>query len=279
MTETTLLYGGEIELNFSAGNHRYTINDQPVQGVTSILRTVIAKDGLMFWSAKMVVENIKESCDQDEDDNYVVSEEALQRAKSHHVFKKERGGDVGTIVHNWIEQYVKGKLSEEKGSLTLPADPEARLGVEAFLRWEQENKVKFLFSERVVYSKKYHYCGTADIAFEIDGKKYLGDFKTANPRSDYKRSRYTGLVAPYADHLLQIAAYDIAYSEETGEEFDAHMVIYIPKTGQLYPFETKEIKQNKEAFINALKLSNRLGEMDAFAPTLTKQKEVTSVRV
>ena len=56
------LYNKEIELKFTHNGHRYQINRgkgwESVQGVTTILGKVVAKDGLVNWAANLAVDEI-----------------------------------------------------------------------------------------------------------------------------------------------------------------------------------------------------------------------------
>ena len=75
--------------------------------------------------------------------------------------------------------------------------------------------------------------------FDMDGKKYIGDVKTAS-----------GI---YNEAFFQMGAYDLCL-EEQGYETDGYLVINIKKTGgfDLKVAENREI--NKRAFLSALEL-------------------------
>ena len=62
----------------------------------------------------------------------------------------------------------------------MPKRREAQIAVNAFLDWEAANKVKFVSSERVVYSKKHDYIGKMDIEAKVNGKLSMIDIKTSN---------------------------------------------------------------------------------------------------
>lgn len=241
------LYNGEVDLDFNEGSHRYKVNGQYVEGVTTILSKVIAKDGLLQWAVDLCMK------------------EGDRKA---HTYKKDAGANVGTQVHKWIEAYLGDKSPE-------PLSGEAALAVNAFLSWERDNKPEYLFSERILYNRADNYCGTADVAFTINGKRYLADFKTANPKREYKNGKYTGRLRPYPEHFIQCAAYALAYiCEENAiraskgnytldyKPFDAYMIIYITKSGELHTFETDDVTRCELAWRGALTLARQLKALE-----------------
>src|SRR3990167_9002692 len=82
--------------------------------------------------------------------------------------EKEEAADFGTQIHDWAEHYIKFKLGKEKMMPEMPEIKQVQVGVNAFLDWEKEYKVKFISSERIVYSKKYDFIGRMDIEAKID---------------------------------------------------------------------------------------------------------------
>lgn len=240
------LYNNDIKLKFTHNGHRYQVDTgsgwKPVQGVTTILGKVIAKDGLVNWAANLAVQAMVDGATPEE-------------AKKAHTKKKDKGADIGSEVHTAIESHIKG----EKVSTTTP---EAKKALEAFYEWLTQRDVKFLESEIAVYSKKYDYCGTCDFIAEIDGRRYIGDWKTADPKKEWKNNKYTGKLRAYPEHFIQVAAYDQALTEMGHAPFDGHMVVYVTKDGKLHTFISKETQANKYAWFGALSLSRRLQALD-----------------
>jgi hypothetical protein len=52
----------------------------------------------------------------------------------------------------------------------MPQEEVVPQGVNAFLDWEKENKVKWIESELLIYSKEHDYCGRADAIAKIGSK-------------------------------------------------------------------------------------------------------------
>ena len=240
------LYSDSIKLKFTHYGHRYQIDSgagwKPVQGVTTILGKVVAKDGLVNWAANLAVQAMVDGATPDE-------------AKKAHIRKKDAGADVGSEVHNYIENFIK---TGKELSVTLEAEP----AVVAFQEWLTQRTVKFLHSEIPVYSKKYDYCGTCDFVAEVDGRRYIGDWKTADPKKEWKNNKYTGKLTAYPEHFIQVAAYDQALCEMGYDSFDGHMIVYVTKGGTLHTFINKDVRANKNAWFGALSLSRRLQQLD-----------------
>src|SRR5258706_9744366 len=84
-----------------------------------------------------------------------------------------------------------------------------------------------LASEQVIFSPTYRYAGTYDALLEIDGKRYIVDFKTTN----------AGRKAPqgiYPEYFIQLGAYALAREEEyPDEKIQGLMVVSVRKDGKL----------------------------------------------
>lgn len=197
----TLIYKGEIKLKFVEGNHSYWVATKKkdgtyseyvrATGVTTYLN-VIDKPALKFWVAKIMHKFL----------NGILTQRAItlfdiDEAKGLHTKFKDEAATTGTKVHDWIERFVKGE------NPSMPEEDNVTRGVTAFLDWVTKHKVKFLESEKVIYSKKYGFCGTVDAIAKVDGKICLVDYKTS-----------TGL---YDGVMLQTAAYSIGYKECYGD--------------------------------------------------------------
>lgn len=267
----TKLYNNNVKLKFTHNGHRYQVDQgegwKPVQGVTTILGKVVAKDGLINWAANLAVQAMVDGATPEE-------------AKMAHTKKKQSGADVGSLVHATIEmligQMMKGQelvnimpgfmklVNTEFKDITEEQKVQATKAIEAFVQWTKERNVKFLESEIPVYSKKYNYCGTCDFIAEVDGRRYIGDWKTADPKKEWKQNKYTGKLRAYPEHFIQVAAYDQALTEMGHAPFDGHMIVYVTKEGKLHTFINKQIDENKKAWYGALDLSRRLQALDNY---------------
>lgn len=132
------------------------------------------------------------------------------------------------------------ELTEEErekfGYPKLPVNLEMKKSFENFLNWVKEGKIKFLETERFIYSKKYKYCGTMDFLAEINGEIWVGDIKTSS-----------GI---WNEYYLQIAAYQQAYLEEFPKlKIKGGIIVRVGKDATL------EIKNTTEKDVPPYKLN------------------------
>lgn len=205
MTEFTEieLYKGKVKGRFFPESHQYWIDGKRKTGVTTYIGIMDKSRPLVIWATELyrdyLLGNLKKG----------ITEEMVFEGCQLHEERKKEAADIGTEVHDWIEKYVKGE------KLEMPESREAQIGVSAFIDWIQANKVKFLSSERVVYSKKHDYIGKMDIEAEVNGKLCLIDIKTSN-----------GL---YNTYSMQTAAYVKADEEESGRNYKGRWLIRLAK--------------------------------------------------
>lgn len=201
------LYNGDIhaEKHIYEKYHRYKINDNWVKGVTTYLG-IIDKPALTYWAADMACEYIREVILS----GGHITDTTLIEARNAHQNIKQEAADSGTLVHKWAEDFINGKNppipGEGKKKVKMTKQEiEVQNGVLAFSEWVNKHNVKFVSSERVVYSKEHNYIGTMDAEAIIDGKKCVIDFKTSSGIWD--------------EYFLQVAAYQRA-AEEEGSKYD-----------------------------------------------------------
>ena len=218
------LYNGEIELCFDSDTHTYTVGEDIIYGVTSIVG-VLNKPALMYWAVNKAVEymdnNLKVGVVVDE----INKVNLLKEAKSAHRIHKETAGNIGTLTHDWLESYIKAGINKLPRP-ELPVNKELRTGVETVLEWVKKFKVKFISSERKVYSKKHKYAGTLDAEATINGQLAVIDFKTSS-----------GI---YPEYFLQTSAYVKALEEETGNKYKYTVIVKIPKNGGEFMYSKNE---------------------------------------
>ena len=225
-------------LKFDEKLHLYTLDDKPITGVTTILKT-ISKPQLIQWSANMAVEYIEKEVAkiglESISDKW---EEILKQAKTAHTRKANKAAGTGTAAHSWCEQYINAKI---KGEKEPERDESLALMTDNFVKWAEEGKVKFISAEQRVFSREKWFAGTYDFDCEIDGKLYLGDLKTSS--------------AIYPEMLLQCAGYRIAVEEMNRPDivpFDGSIVVNCKKDGKMDWIISKDYEKEKKAFLSAL---------------------------
>ena len=230
---------------YKDSNHSYTLDGKRLTGVTTILG-VISKPALIGWAARMAVEYIEEApmwaegCKYKVDGKvYTITQEVLDDARKAHAQKRDKAAEAGISIHEWIESFI------EDPSVELPEDKIANAQAKQFLAWQFKNKVKFLESEKRIYSEKLWFAGTVDAVAEIDGKKYVVDFKTMAKMWDK---------TPF----FQTAGYQICLEEMGEKDFHGSLILLLPKDGKLEEHYDYDLATNKKGFLAALELYRTL---------------------
>lgn len=242
MVETYKLYNGSYQLTFDTVKHLYQVEGRVAYGVTNIVG-VIDKPALRYWAVNQAIENLKLNLPVGKPLDEVEISRLLESAKKAHTETAGKAADIGTMIHEWVESCIKKLVAGEKPP-KRPVNKEMNQAVSGFAKWVKENKVKFLLSERKVYSVAYNYAGTLDVEAVINGRPAIIDVKTSN-----------GIWPEYG---LQVAAYENARCEETGDVYDTY-VLRLSKTNGYEPFEVKkydasETRRNFKAFLACLEL-------------------------
>jgi hypothetical protein len=245
----TKLYDGSIELDFDEARHRFTINGKPIISVTRATGVIDKSRPLIYWAVGLtkgyLMENLKILIDDTKGDKISA---LIEEAVKQHSIKKQEAGDIGTQVHNWVEMFIKAK--SKKDYPEIPKEPQIFNGVTAFLKWVDEYEVKFVSSEKIIYSKKYKYAGIMDAEAIIKRKLCVIDFKTSK-----------GI---YPEMRFQVSAYQGASEEERGKEYSGNkwLARFDKETGEFEAHEFAEQDKDYKAFLSALELKRRLMELE-----------------
>ena len=238
--KTINLYNNTVEILFDDSlnakgekKHAYYLKEngkmQRLAGVTTYCG-ILDKPALIPWAVGLTVDFIREHIDLIKSGKFS-SDEILKLAKEESERVKNDAGDIGSKIHKWIEEFIKGNNPE------MPNDDRVITGVNAFLDWVDEVKAKFICSEKIVYSKKNRFVGTLDFTVKIGAgplksKKLLGDTKTGN--------------SIYEEVKLQTAAYQGAEEEEAGKKlYDGRIVLRVSKESEEEYLERMQKKGTK----------------------------------
>lgn len=195
------LYNGKVSIRFFPKSHQYWMNGIRKTGATTIIGIMDKSMALVPWATELasdfLVTKIKSGTAVTIDDVY--------EAEVLHTVRKQEAADTGTKIHDWCERYIRHKLKERGyAKPDMPEESSVVIGVMAFLDWEKEHKVKFISSERIIYSKKHDFMGKMDIEATVDGDLCLIDLKSSN--------------SLYNSVRMQTAAYVKADEEERGKK-------------------------------------------------------------
>jgi len=251
----TKLYKGEVELIFESFRHTYIVTDKKndIYGEKRPSATtalgIIAKPALIYWAANMAADSIKEQLEPGKSYDELEIDAMVETCRKAHTVRKKKAGSIGTLIHNWVEDYINGE------DPVRPVNEQLATATAKFMGWVKEHNVKFLLAEQQVYSRKYGYTGTLDFICKIDGKLYIGDLKTSG-----------GI---YPEMLIQAAAYRYARNEEFPEEnYHGQIIVRVGKDdGTLQVGLVTDngwYKKMLAAFIYALELKKSMENIKNF---------------
>lgn len=221
------------------------LDGRKIPSVTSATGKIDKSNALMPWAVKMagiyIVENFDPKKIKTKDDISLL----VDIAKKEWRRIKEEAADIGTEIHKWAEQWIKGK------KVAIPEDERARNGVIAFMKWiKEKEKIKITATEQFVYSKKYDYAGIMDWEGKDDGELVIGDFKSS--KGIYKEMRY------------QLAGYWNAREEETEKKYKKGYIVKFGKEDgefDVLEISRQEYLKDLKAFLGALQIKRREDEL------------------
>ena len=229
MDKTVSLYGGEVELVYRDSRHQYFFDGKQVPSVTQCT-DVMAKPALRRWYANMVADYYKESLKPGMVLDELVIAELYKSSKSAPFKKRDKAGDLGTIVHKECEHYLEAKLRGGEYESTL-VNAKARSAYERFTGWWSEAELEVLGTEQLIYNRQANYAGTFDILARDSEGPIVFDIKTSK--------------GVYNEHFAQMAAYALALWDGCLPDFE---LTSFPRTAVVHvpvQAETLDIKTSK----------------------------------
>lgn len=229
--EKLSFYNGEVSVEYDSDKHVYYLVEgevlRPVPSVTTIVKIIDKSQMLINWAVKLTVERLLSSISFPIEENEFVKK--VLAAKTAHRERLDDAGNVGSQAHNWIENYIKGVLYPELiGAINFPEDERAKNCCLAALDWMKIHNVRWVCTERKIYSRIYEYAGTLDgiaIVDSCQNKKCCPNpFKDRLSLIDWKTSNQI-----YPEYVLQTAAYQQPYQEETGDNIEDRWIIRLGK--------------------------------------------------
>jgi len=250
LIESFLLYNGDVHLEFDPDRHRYSLvvneNRVKIPSVTSVLG-ILNKPALIPWAVKETVEILKGAIQPDTAYPSVYLEEVYQHAKRAHREIKKEAADVGTEAHRLIEAYFKGE------NPVLPAEgTPVRNCFDSALKWVNANGVSFVEHERLVYSRRHRFAGRLDGRALVNGYSAIIDWKSSKNF--------------HPEYVLQTAAYQYAYEEETNDRIQRRYIIRLGKLDGAFEVLERtrtDYIEDRAAFLGALALHKRVKELES----------------
>jgi len=253
---TEELYGGKVLIDFFPDSHRYKKAGERTYliSVTGATGIIDKSRPLIIWATGLFKSFVLQYFEESKVKKFTAEElmPVIEDGAVQHTIKKEKAASIGSQVHEWCEMFVKTKMEgKEVDPETLKGlDENVENGINAFLDWYNSHKIKFLASERLVYSVKHDYVGIFDALAVIDGKTTLIDFKTS------KRV--------YNEHLYQLSGYWNAVEEEDKVKLDAGLILHFDKeTASFgkYEIDQEEHQKNLPVMLACLVVKRREKEL------------------
>lgn len=271
------LYDGEVLLDFDPEPHVYTLADtgEVIPSTTSITK-VIDKPALIRWAVTQTTGYLREVLMPNRKYPDSAIRAMLDAAEKARFETSQEALDVGNMVHEWLEAYGDAYLAESEEMPYVPEHPMAQSGCNAFLQWVEKHDVKFVATERKVYSRIFKYSGTFDLLAYVDGKLTLVDYKTS------KRV--------YPEYFLQSSAYVWAYEEEqrylvekgvidSYDPIEQVMILRVPKDGSKFEApKSVDMDQHFEVFKSCLGIYQWQKNLGVWQNRLQRSRERLGVR-
>jgi len=236
--------GHEFDIRYDPLDHKYWLNrgdklgeDEDLVQIPSVTRIIDScfPKHLTEWAAKAGADAYLECWNQNLEvqDRYDLIVGAYKKIG-------EEAANIGSRVHNWLHQYITEAIPEKFES------PEGgEKCIDAFLEWEKTRQVKWEESERLVFQARpgRRYAGTADALAEIDGQKFVVDFKTSKKI--------------YKSYYLQVSAYAAALNDELGLEYDKGykgMILRLDKESGKFQEKAFDIQESIPVFWSCIDL-------------------------
>lgn len=205
------LYDGSVKLYFDEAKHVYSVDNVIVPSVTGVTSIIDKSGPLMWWAAGQVVEFFEGKLDLVGDMDEVQRASLIHDARRAHLTAGRQAADIGTLAHQWIEDYLADK------SPAMPRNKKLKATITSFLKWHETHPLTPYETEFKCYHKAQGYAGTCDYDGMIGKERCIADWKTGR--------------AVYPEHRLQTMAYKAARELELGITYDARWVIVLPKDG------------------------------------------------
>lgn len=220
--------------------HQILIDEEwrNLTGCTTVLN-VLAKPALIQWSANMTANFLRDKLEDIKKLKLTEFRALLDEARKAHCKRKKKGGDYGKKIHSIINVLISEAITSNKGYIQRARKYKEK-SVQNFIDWAIQNKVRFLETEKNIYSEPLFIGGIVDFVCEIGGKIWIGDIKTSK----------SGI---YPENFWQCGGYNLMlrdmdlYSDITG-----YLILNLKESGEMLEKRSINNKDNKKAFMACL---------------------------
>lgn len=234
--------------------HELLIGDKwrALTGCTTIL-SVIAKPWLIQWAVNMAMNYVKDKENTFYNSKFTIGDSGkhfdlealytvLEEAKTAHSKRKKKAGDYGTKIHSLVELIITNAIEKNGGFIKNVSSKNK--SIQNFIDWANINKIKFITSEKNVYSENLFLGGIVDFVCEMDGQVWIGDIKTSKSG-----------VQPI--NFAQIAGYELMMKEMNlsfAKDIKGYIVINLKESGEFDEKRSVSNINNKKFFLACLEI-------------------------
>jgi GTP cyclohydrolase II len=233
---------GSVEtLLFDPVPHKYYWNKKPIVSATNVTKLLTPANVIGLWSAKMCAEKFKHLVEAGKSYDEIQLIDFYDRIKKAPNDVLTSAGSVGSIIHDFIENYIHtGKVPEMHNEQIIKSFGK-------FKEWfDSQEDIEIVSTEFRVLSRIHKFCGTVDALFKNKktGKYIVYDWKTSS-----------GIRSSY---YCQIYLYKLAICEMYGYEIEEGVIVNATKEGKLNVKSFKIDAESDEVALACLKMHNFL---------------------
>jgi hypothetical protein len=270
--EVLWFYKNTVCVLYDDEAHIYYKNKVPQDSVTTVLKVYDKSDRLVPWAAKVAMEKLLRNLPvfTTADGRQMISAMPYEvfltlamDAKSAHKDRLDEAASVGKEAHSYIEAHIKYELGRITQMPDKPTEPRALSCCNAALDWMKAHNIRWLQTERKIYSREYEYTGTMDGLCYADscGNRVCchTEFKDRLSLADWKTSNYMSEV-----YRLQVAAYKKAWQEEFKAHIEDCWVIKLGKEDgdfQTWHIEAEDFDRDFEGYLVCLELTRTMRDL------------------
>jgi len=245
--------------------------------VTTVLKAVFAKEGLVYWAYDIGAHGVAELARQGYDvaamDDVMLQATLKEYGASPWAVRDARAEE-GTDAHDYLEKIADGRViveHQEDGSVVEWEPPEEFPPVYstptgyklAVARWWLDTLPDVVASEQTLVSVTDRYAGTTDLIHRVPCPDHEGemilkitDLKTkGGPRPLTPKKQQPKKLNPYDEHHGQLGAYARAYHEMTGQEILAGSILFAFEDGV---YAEVDCQPDERLFLAALQMYRAL---------------------
>jgi len=189
--------------------------------------------------------------------------------------KRIAGCDLGTIVHDWIENFYKdrdkylvnGKIELKKEHYTDVDEANSR--IDKFVKIYNEHLYKFIpiASEVRMFHKKWKISGTFDQLYYYNGQIIIADWKTNIKFNDDSAFAFNMLKYPFQSYKenelniysIQISIYRLML-ESVGIKCAYGFICHIPGKGEAQIYKLKDFRPVLKKYLNGRRINDNVVE-------------------